>query len=396
VRRGNSVVIGALGVGALVLLLGHAPRVAASGLPARLSDVAFWQMVTEFSETGGSFPSHNFVSNETAFQRVVPRLKASIAPGGVYIGVGPDQNFTYITALRPRLAFIVDIRRQNMLHHLLYKALIELAPSRVEFLSRLFSRPRPPDLGDASTADELTSGFARMAPTDELFNAHVREVREHLVTRRKFPLSEDDLSTIAFVHRAFFDGGPHLTYSGVVFWSPAPGDVPTRVASLGPYPTYQELMTETDGAGTNHSYLASEDRYRVLRDFQLANLIVPIIGDFAGEKALRAVGAYVKQQGGVVTTFYASNVEQYLFQNGIWRRFYANVAALPFDSSSTFVRAFFPNRSIQAVIRPMPPPSPQPDGRLPTTTLLGSVAELLAAHAKNAIAEYADVINMSK
>jgi hypothetical protein len=39
---------------------------------------------------------------------------------GVYVGVGPYQNFTYISALDPDIAFVVDIRRKNLLHHLLY------------------------------------------------------------------------------------------------------------------------------------------------------------------------------------------------------------------------------------------------------------------------------------
>src|SRR3954465_5854835 len=90
-------------------------------LPARLSDAAFWQLVCDLSEPGGSFISDNFVSNERAFQRVIPELKTSTKPGGVYLGVGPDQNFPYIAAIEPRMAFIVDIRRDNMLLHLMYK-----------------------------------------------------------------------------------------------------------------------------------------------------------------------------------------------------------------------------------------------------------------------------------
>lgn len=380
-----------------VLVAGPGLRLAARDLPASLSDATFWQMVTDFSEFGGSFPSNNFVSNETAFQTVVPRLKSTVAPGGVYLGVGPDQNFTYITALRPRVAFIVDIRRQNMLHHLLYKALIELSPSRVEFLSRLFSRPRPPDIGDAVTAEALLDAYSRVGRSEELFDRTERDVREHLVDRHKFPLSEEDLGTIKFVHRAFFDGGGNLTYAGAVAWSFPPAfDMPVRVTNLGPYPTYHELMIGTDNSGTNHSYLASDDRYRVLRDLQLSNLIVPIVGDFAGARAIRNVGTYLRQQGAVVTTFYTSNVEQYLFQNGVWRSFYENVAALPLDRTSTFIRSYFPNRSIQFIARPGEPRLFSPDGRLPTSTLLSSINDMLAAFGKGAIGTYQDVISLSK
>src|SRR5947207_2787171 len=101
------------------------PLVAADDLPSRLSDKAFWQMVNELSEPGGFFRSDNFLSNENAFQTVIPELKANMPVGGVYLGVGPEQNFTYIVAMRPKLAFIVDIRRQNMIEQLLYKAFVE-------------------------------------------------------------------------------------------------------------------------------------------------------------------------------------------------------------------------------------------------------------------------------
>src|SRR5947207_642331 len=109
---------------ALLLLLVaalFAPRVhvASETLPKQLSDRAFWQMVVDFSEPGGFFRSDNLISNETTFQEVIPELKKR-GPGGVYVGVGPDQNFTYITAFEPRMAFIIDIRRQNMLLHLMY------------------------------------------------------------------------------------------------------------------------------------------------------------------------------------------------------------------------------------------------------------------------------------
>jgi hypothetical protein len=119
-----------------------APAVAPE-IPTRLSDSTFWRLISDLSEPGGFFRSDNFVSNETSFQYVIPELERTIRPGGVYLGVAPDQNFTYLVALRPRIAFIVDIRRQNMIHHLMYKAMIEMAPDRAGFMSLLFARPRP-------------------------------------------------------------------------------------------------------------------------------------------------------------------------------------------------------------------------------------------------------------
>src|SRR4051812_32959606 len=104
-----------------ITLFGGAAR--AQQVPDRLSDQTFWLMVNDFSEAGGYFRSDNFVSNEMEFQFPIPDLLEKAKPGGgAYLGVGPDQNFTYILALEPKISFIIDIRRQNMLQHLMYKS----------------------------------------------------------------------------------------------------------------------------------------------------------------------------------------------------------------------------------------------------------------------------------
>src|ERR1700675_1347207 len=116
---------------------------AAASLPARLSDQEFWRVVSESSEADGSFRSDNLLSNELGFQFVVPELARTTKVGRVYMGVGPEQNFTYIAATKPAMAFIVDIRRGNLDLQLMYKALFELSADRADFVSRLFSRRRP-------------------------------------------------------------------------------------------------------------------------------------------------------------------------------------------------------------------------------------------------------------
>ena len=83
----------------LVLVIGL--TAAAASLPARLSDQDFWRLVSESSEPDGSFRSDNLLSNELGFQFVVPELTKTTKPGRVYMGVGPEQNFTYIVATRP-------------------------------------------------------------------------------------------------------------------------------------------------------------------------------------------------------------------------------------------------------------------------------------------------------
>ena len=111
-----------------------------STLPPALSDQEFWSLSEALSEPAGAFTlSDNLLSNEPHLAENVRRLPRG---GGVYSGVGPEQNFSYIAGMRPAMAFIVDIRRENRSLHLLYKALFDLSADRVEFVSRLFSRPR--------------------------------------------------------------------------------------------------------------------------------------------------------------------------------------------------------------------------------------------------------------
>src|SRR6478672_1264772 len=170
--------------GGVSLSLGS--RVTAPTIPERIGDEAFWRMVSDYSEPGGFFRSDNFVSNEITFQWVLPELGKLTKTGGVYLGVGPDQNFTYIVAMQPKIAFIVDIRRQNMLHHLLYKALLELSADRAEFLSRLFSRPRPTGLDASGGPAALFQAYASAAPGSALYVRNLAAVKEQLVTKHKF------------------------------------------------------------------------------------------------------------------------------------------------------------------------------------------------------------------
>ena len=134
-------------------------------------------LVTESSEPDGYFRSDNLVSNELTFQHVIPELLDVLQPGGVYLGVGPDQNFTYIAALRPRIAFIVDIRRGAMLQHLMYKAIIELSRDRADFLATLFSRPRPAGLDSSTTVNDLLDAFDAVPPDSAMFARNLRLIK---------------------------------------------------------------------------------------------------------------------------------------------------------------------------------------------------------------------------
>ncbi len=310
-------------------------------LPAKLTDQEFWKLSTELSEPNGFFRSENLVSNEHTFQYVVPALQKAVKPGGVYMGVAPDQNFTYMLAVRPQFAFIVDIRRGNLLEHLMYKAIIELSADRAEFLSRLFARKRPAGLGPKSSVQDLFRAFDGEATSDGLYRQNLNDIESQLTKRHGFTLSTDDLQQIEGIYFSFFWDGPNIRYTAFPAGVAGRGFVSRGSVGgfNGNFPSYEELMLQTDMEGVNRTYLASEDNFRWLKSFEEKNLLVPVMGDFSGPKALRAVGRYVRAHGAIVSAFYVSNVEQYLFQDGLFDEFARNVATLPVDGTSVFIRS---------------------------------------------------------
>jgi hypothetical protein len=369
-------------VGVLSVRQGAGPDtpLAAESLPARLSDDAFWHLVTDFSEANGFFRSDNFLSNEIEYQWVIPTLTSTLGTGGVYLGVGPEQNFSYIVALRPKLAFIVDIRRGNLDEQLLYKAFIEMSADRAEFLSRLFARKRPAGVKADADIDELMAAYQHETASPELFDRNLQAAKEWLVKHHAFALSDEDLSGLEYVYKAFFDGGPDLNYSSTNGGGFFRG---------GNFPTYAELMNETDGHGAHRSYLATEGQFQTLGEIEKNNAIVPVVGNFSGPKALRAVGAYLRQHNATVSAFYTSNVEMYLFQQGDdWKKFYGNVAALPVTEKSTFIRSVS-NRGLRFQFR-----NSAPGAR--ASTRLNPIADLIRAYRAGRIGGYHDVIAMSR
>lgn len=296
----------------------------ADTLPDRYTDAEFWRMVTDFSEPGGAFPYENFVSNEVSYQDILPDLTRIVKPGGAYLGVGPEQNFTYIAAVKPKVAFILDIRKQNMLELLMYKALFEMSPDRVEFVSRLFSRPRPAGLTAAGTAEQIFRAFEPITGNSDLYKQTLQAIKDRLFKQHQFKLAVDDEQKIEYVFNVFLRGGPRMDYA---YASSSPNNQ---------VPSYYNLMVTTDGRGKNWAYLDAEERYQYVRDLQIKNLIVPLVADFAGPKSIKAIARFLKDHGAMVSVFYVSNVEDYL--NSSWTAWRSNLEALPADDSTLLVR----------------------------------------------------------
>jgi hypothetical protein len=316
---------------------------ASGALPVRLSDQEFWKIVQEFSEPDGTFRSDNLLSNEIQLQYVIPDLLKAVRLGGVYMGVGPEQNFTYIAALKPSMCFIIDIRRGNLDLHLFYKALFELSTDRSEFVSRLFARERQAGLTEKSSVQEIFDTYSRLPKSEAVYAETLKAVRNQLITKRGFGLSQDDLAGIEYVYQSFARFGPDIKYSSTGrggFGGGYGRGSRGGFGGYGPQIAYAELMTATDADGRRRSYLASEESFKFLKNLETNNLVIPVTGDFAGPKAIRSVGLYVREKGATISAFYLSNVEMYLVQGGNWESFCSNVDTLPLDEASTFIRSY--------------------------------------------------------
>jgi hypothetical protein len=291
---------------------------AAEALPAQISDADYWKMISEFSEPNGYFQYDIVTSNETTYQYVLPELMKNAKAGGVYLGVGPEQNFTYIAALQPKIAFIIDIRRDMMLEHLIYKAVFEMSENRADFVSNLFSRKRPADLAADAPVLTLFQAYSTVPADRGLADEHFKSIMSRLKTTHHFPISAEDETRMRTMYMTFLREG--VVNFSASFMSPG----------------YASLMLATDGAGKNWSYLVSKENYDRVRALQLKNLIVPLVGDFAGPKAIRMTGQYLKDHGAIANVFYISNVEDYI--QTTWPAYAGNIASLPIDSSSVFIR----------------------------------------------------------
>lgn len=348
---------------------GPEPTPAATPDPRAMTDEALGQLIQAASEDTGEFPSDNYVSNETSYLHVAEALSSEALRGRAYVGVGPEQNLTYLALTRPAMAYIVDIRRQNMLEHLVLRAVIERAPTREAFLLGLTSR-RPPDDAGGDADDAIEAIFDRVAglePRPELQTEGV-EAAAALMARLGVPLLEGDRASIEEVVRAFATRGVDLAYS--------------MERSKRRYPTLRELMVARDLGGAQRSFLATEASYAAVRALLRENRVVPVVGDFCGERALKTVARDAAGRGLELGVFYASNVEEYLFKARCYDRFIDNVRAFPADDASLFVRVWFDQgRCHPAQLR----------GHR-TTTVVAPVAASLARWDRGAYRSYWDVV----
>jgi hypothetical protein len=304
-----------------------------------LSAQEFSRLIRDFSEEGGYFMSDNFTSSEDSYLTIVDKLQELAVTGGAYIGVGPEQNFTYIAKIRPRIAFIVDIRRQAMIQHLMYKAIFHLSPTRSHFLSLLLSRPIPAEKAPGANAplDEIIDFFDNIAADNKAYSENLAAIRKTIQEDFQFPLSPEDQASLEYVYGSFHTWGFEIGFD-------AGGRRRWGRRGFSRFPNLRHLLAMRDLKGKQESFLASTKDYDFVRSMQRRNLIIPVVGDFSGKKALAAVGDYLREHKLTVSVFYVSNVEIVLLDWGSFEQFsdfVKNVKKLPTNERSLLLRSTF-------------------------------------------------------
>ena len=332
---------------------------------------SFAALSSRLSEPGGYFDSDNLISNETSYLHVIGKLRELGVGGGVYIGVGPDQSFSYIAKIRPKLAIMIDIRRDNLLQHLLFKSLFGRSKNRIDYLCEFFGKPIPKTKGwESKGIKELVDYIDSTASDQKLFDKSLRDVRQD-VQRYGIPLSQSDLESIAKVQRAFYSAGLDIRYSS---YHRPPRSI---------YPPYRDLLLETDLVGNQQNYFNSEDDFQFLKKLEDQDLIVPVVGDLSGPQAMKAIGQYLSEIKERVSAYYVSNVEFYLQRQGTFDKFIENLRALPIDNRSVIIRSYFNYYA---------PAHPQAEPNHFSTQLMEKIEDLIKQCASGECDSYTDIV----
>jgi hypothetical protein len=309
---------------------------AASLGSSSLGSSSLASLVERLSEPNGEFDTDNLISNESSYLHVIPALEQGGVSGGVYIGVGPDQNFSYIARIRPNAAFIVDIRRDNLLLHLMFKAIFAASRSRMEYLSILTGRPVPDrvDSWRDASIEKIVAYFDMAEPASGAWNGADLDKLHASIRATGIPVSAADLATIDRFRRAFVQSGLGLQFQS------------TGRPARDYYPTYRDLLLETDRRGRKLCYLASEDDFQFVKALEARDGVVPVVGNLSGPHAVAAIGQEIARRGEKVSAFYVSNIENYLFRDGSFPRFVDNVKKLPRSDKSVIIRSLFGGMSL--------------------------------------------------
>jgi len=282
-----------------------------------LSNKEFADLINNLSEEDkGMYTGQNFVSNEASYLQIFPGALNIGVGHDVYLGVGPEQNFSYIAKFKPRVAFILDIRRDNLLEILMMKAIFEMASTPAEYLQLLLGK-------DGDTLQALLSGVPSNKG-NKFAEGIFKKIIDQLTKVRYLKLSVKDLDRLWFIYYSFFSQGENIQ------------------CDRGPMmPTFKDLIFEKDADGELSNYLSSQESYDYVRSMHLRNAIIPVVCNFAGTKALLSLGIWLKKHNLNVSVFYVSSVQNYIMSSDLWVNWRKNTKSLPWEKRGIFIVAFY-------------------------------------------------------
>lgn len=282
--------------------------------PQELSNKEFAGLIKTLSEEDPrTYTRTNMISNEASYQHIFPGVLRLGSGNGVYIGVAPEQNFTYIAKFRPRLAFIVDIQRKNMLEVLMYKALFEKAETPTKFLQLLFAR------GYKNISDLLDAPAGIYDA--ESASAICQVLIENLV-EKGIDLSVEDKLKIKEMYFEFAKSGGSIR------------------SDTGPMnPTLRDLVYEKNALGECNNFLISQEDYDYVREMHRKNLIIPLVGNFGGDRTLKYLGKWLDGRNLKISEFYVSSVEFHIHNKShLWPKWLSNIDSLPWADNAIIIR----------------------------------------------------------
>ena len=152
---------------------------------------------------------------------------------------------------------------------------------------------------------------------------------------------------------------------------------------------FAQLIAATDREGHERSYLADENAFHYVRTLQLADRIIPVVGNVAGDKAVKAIASYATERRLKISAFYVSNVEQYLMgRDGGFDAYANNVRSLPHDSASVIIRSYFGGR-FSASQHPLYMPAP---GNI-STSLVETIDSFIRAYSAGELTSYGALVS---
>ncbi len=274
-------------------------------------------ILAELSDRETGPAADNFVSNEDSYPRVTSEIARTVPPNTAYLGVGPDQNFTFIAHARPSLAVIVDYRKRNQLLHLLHKALFTLSENRVEYLSLLTARK--PQVANDASAEGLVTAFTKVEFDRTQLEVASRRITEFL--RPLSILSDADWPTLQTIHARL--AGPGMN---------------ARFLALTMYPTFGKMIATPSRDNKSAHFLADERLYQVVRNTHRHDAILPLIGDFANGPCLTKLADFLRKSRQEIGLFYISDVEFFLLRAGKFANYIQNLERLPWARNAQIIR----------------------------------------------------------